>query len=181
MVINFTSNLLKSVSSKVLPLALLLASMLLTNGLKAQTTTYPRVAGYFCISNSIGSWNKDGFTSNFGDSYSVSFPMGINILKSDHFGVSFEVCPVIQTVNNISKVSSVVINPGAIFRFKNGFNIFTRVSFETNGRFGFGPTFSKVLIKGKNASLFGSIPVPVRFGNNLPASVSTGVILGVLF
>lgn len=31
----------------------------------------PRVTGYFSIINPIGAWNKNGFTSNFKDVYTV--------------------------------------------------------------------------------------------------------------
>ncbi len=146
-----------------------------------QTPAYPRVTGYFSVVNPIGSLNKDGFHSNFSEVYTIGFPFGLNILKSDRFGVSFEVAPFIRTENNISKVSSVLFHPGAMFRFKNGFNIIGRMAFETNGRFGLTPVFNKVVKKGKDASLFISVPFPMRFGNDQPASVGTAVQLGVSF
>jgi hypothetical protein len=148
---------------------------------RAQQPVYPRVTGYFSIYNPLGTWNKDDFTSNFGDVYTIAFPFGMNILKSDRFGVSFEVSPAIRTENNISKVSSVTFHPGAMFRFRHGFTFIGRMAFETNGRFGVTPVFNQVVKKGKDASFFVSVPFPVRFGNNMPASVSTGVQLGVSF
>lgn len=147
----------------------------------AQSTNYPKVAGYFSVFNSVGTWNKDGFTSNFSDVYSVAFPFGINILKSDKFGVSFEMTPVIRTEKHISKVNSVVFHPGAMFRFKHGFTFIGRVAFETNGRYGFTPVFNKIIKKGKDANLFLSVPFPVRFGNNIPTAISTGLQVGVSF
>ncbi len=146
-----------------------------------QPQLYPRVTGYFSITNPIATLNKDGITSNFGDVYTVSFPFGINLLKSDHFGVSFELSPAIRTENNISKVSSVTFHPGAMFRFKHGFTFIGRMAFETNGRFGITPVFNKVIKKGKDCSFFASVPFPVRLGNNLPASIGTGLQLGVSF
>ncbi|MXV53204.1 hypothetical protein GS399_19740 [Pedobacter sp. HMF7647] len=147
----------------------------------AQTTIYPRITGYFSIVHPIGTWNKDGFTGNFGDVYTVGFPFGMNILKSDRFGVSFEIAPTIRTEHGISKVNSVLFHPGAMFRFKHGFTFIGRMAFETNGRFGVTPVFNQVLVKGKNASFFTSIPVPVRFGNNMPASIGAGLQFGVSF
>ena len=131
--------------------------------------------------NPIGTWNKDGFHDNFSKVYTIIFPFGMNILKSDNFGVSFEVAPAVRTENNISKVNSVLFHPGAMFRFKHGFTFIGRLAFETNGRLGVTPVFNQVLKKGKDASLFLSIPFPIRFGNDQPASVSTGVQLGVSF
>ena len=142
---------------------------------------YPRTTGYFSIFNAVGSWNKNGFTSNFGDVYTVVFPFGMNILKSDQFGVSFEVAPAIRTENNMAKVNSVLFHPGAMFRFKHGFTFIGRMAFETNGRFGVTPVFNQVVVRGKNANFFVSVPVPVRLGNDQPASIGTGLQLGVSF
>jgi hypothetical protein len=147
----------------------------------AQVQSYPRVTGYFSIMNPIGTWNKDGFHDNFSDVYTIAFPFGVNILKSDKFGVSFEIAPAVRTEHNISKVSSVVFHPGAMFRFKHGFTFIGRMAFETSGRFGFTPVFNKVIKKGKDASLFLSVPFPVRFGNDQPTSLSTGLQVGVSF
>jgi hypothetical protein len=143
--------------------------------------SYPRITGYFSILNPVGTWNKNGFTSNFGDVYTVVFPFGMNILKSDQFGVSFEVAPSIRTENNIAKVNSVLFHPGAMFRFKHGFTFIGRMAFETGGRFGVTPVFNQVIKKGKDASLFLSVPIPIRFGNNAPMSVTTGLQVGVSF
>jgi len=143
--------------------------------------TYPRITGYFSVFNSVGSLNRNGFTSNFSDAYTVVFPFGMNILKSDRFGISFELAPAIRTENNIAKVSSVNFHPGAMFRFKHGFTFIGRMAFETSGRFGVTPVFNQVIKKGKDASMFISVPFPVRFGNNLPTSIGTGLQVGVSF
>ena len=146
-----------------------------------QRASYPRVTGYFSILHPLGTWNKDGFHGNFGNVYIVAFPFGVNILKSDKFGISFEMAPHIRTEKNIAKVNSVLFHPGAMFRFKHGFTFIGRMAFETNGRFGVTPVFNQVIKKGKDASFFVSVPVPVRFGNDLPASVTTGLQLGISF
>jgi hypothetical protein len=162
-------------------LLLIIAIIILTESSSAQTTMYPKTTGYFSVLNPIGTWNKDGFTSNFSGVYTIALPFGINLLKSDKFGISFEIAPAIRTENNVSKVSSINFHPGAMFRFKHGFTFIGRMAFETNGRFGFTPVFNKVVIKGKDASFFLSVPIPVRFGNNIPSSITTGLQLGVSF
>jgi hypothetical protein len=68
-----------------------------------------------------------------------------------------------------------------MFRFKHGFTFIGRMAFETNGRFGVTPVFNKVIKKGKDASLFVSLPIPVRFGNDLPGSIGAGLQVGVAF
>ena len=170
-------------SKRVVAYSVLLAMALGLNSISRaqQTQSYPRISGYFSIFNAIGSWNKVGFTSNFSDLYTVVFPFGMNILKSDGIGISFEVAPAIRTENNTSKVSSVLFHPGAMFRFKHGFTFIGRMAFETSGRYGITPVFNQVIKKGKDASLFMAVPIPIRFGNNLPASITTGLQLGVSF
>ncbi|MDB5020973.1 MAG: hypothetical protein JWQ28_2100 [Pedobacter sp.] len=146
-----------------------------------QPAMYPRITGYFSIVNPIGTWTEHGFTSNFSNVYTVAFPFGINLLKSDKFGVSFEVAPALRTENHISKVSSVLFHPGAMFRFPHGFTFIGRLAFETNGRFGFTPVFNQVIKKGKDVSYFLAVPVPFRFGNNQSGSFGTGLQFGVSF
>lgn len=146
-----------------------------------QLAAYPKVTGYFSVLNPIGTWTNGTFTDNFSSVYTIAFPFGMNILKSDKFGISFEIAPSIHTENNTSKVNSVLFHPGAMFRFRHGFTFIGRMAFETSGRFGITPVFNQVIKKGKDASLFVSVPFPVRFGNAMPASVSTGLQLGVAF
>ncbi|MES2484376.1 MAG: hypothetical protein V4581_00280 [Bacteroidota bacterium] len=142
---------------------------------------YPKVTGYFSIMHPIGTFNKDGFHDNFSDTYTLVFPFGLNILKSDQFGVSFEIAPAVRTERNVSKTSSVLFHPGAMFRFKKGFTFIGRLAFETNGRIGITPVFNQVIKKGKDASIFLSVPFPIRFGNEQPVSLTTGLQLGVSF
>jgi hypothetical protein len=150
-------------------------------GFAQQSATYPKVTGYFSILQPLTTYTNGSFTSNFGNVYVVGFPFGVNLLKSDSFGISFEIAPAIRTEKNISRVSTILFHPGAMFRFKHGFTFIGRMAFETSGRFGVTPVFNQVIKKGKDASLFVSVPFPVRFGNDLPASVSTGLQLGVSF
>jgi len=163
----------------------LLFAATLTLTAKAQQTaathTYPKVTGYFSVLHPIGTWNKESFHDNFSDVYTIVFPFGMNIIKSDKFGISFEIAPAIRTEHNISKVSSVLFHPGAMFRFKRGFTFIGRAAFETNGRFGFTPVFNQVIKKGKDASLYLALPIPVRFGNDQPVSLTTGLQVGVSF
>ncbi|MDB5288237.1 MAG: hypothetical protein JWR05_3186 [Mucilaginibacter sp.] len=180
----FNYNTIYKIYIKKLLIGLLsqvIAIIILTESSSAQTTMYPKTTGYLSFFNPVGTWNKEKFTSNFSGVYTLSFPFGVNLLKSDKFGISFEIAPAIRTENNVSKVSSVNFHPGAMFCFKHGFTFIGRMAFETNGRFGVTPVFNKVLIKGKDASFFASVPFPVRFGNNIPSSITTGLQFGVSF
>ncbi len=145
------------------------------------TATYPKITGYFSIINPIFAFNKDELTPNFKNSYVVGFPVGINILKSDKIGFSFEITPFIKAENNDSKVSYFLFHPGVLFRYPKGFTIATRAAFETSGRYGCTLIFSKIIIRNKTNSFFIATPIPARFGNQMPASLGLGVQIGILF
>ncbi|KQM77904.1 hypothetical protein ASE74_16010 [Pedobacter sp. Leaf216] len=53
--------------------------------------------------------------------------------------------------------------------------------FETNGRYGFTPVFNQEIKKGNDVSFYLALPIPVRFGDDQAASLSTGVQVGVSF
>jgi hypothetical protein len=146
-----------------------------------QSQSYPKLVGYFSFANPIATLSNGKVTSNFKDVYTLNCLFGLNLLKSDNFGVSFEIAPSIRTENNISKVSSVAFSPGAVFRFKHNFAIVQRVAFETSGRFGVTTIANKILVKGKDASLFLAVPFATRFGNNTGTSLSTALQVGVFF
>ncbi|WP_295668020.1 hypothetical protein [uncultured Mucilaginibacter sp.] len=156
--------------------------LLLTCAYSQQTMpAYPRIVGYFSVYHPIETLSNRNFTGNFGNAYTVSFPFGMHILKSDHFGVSFEISPCIRTEHNISKVSSVAFNPGALFRFTRGYTLVSRLAFESSGRFGFTPALIKIIKRGKDCNLFTAVALPARFGNNQAPSLSSGLQLGLTF
>ncbi|MCC8425862.1 hypothetical protein [Mucilaginibacter sp. UR6-11] len=147
----------------------------------AQQLPYPKTVGYFSIANPLATLANGKIGGNFSGAYTINFPFGLNLLKSDRFGVSFEISPSIRTEKNIAKVSSVAFSPGGIFRFQHNFAIVQRVAFETSGRFGFTTIFNKILVKGKDASPFVAIPFATRFGNNTGTSLTTALQLGIFF
>lgn len=131
--------------------------------------------------NPISTYTNNKFSGNLSGVYVANFPFGINLIKSDNFGVSFEVSPSIRAENNTAKVTSIAFSPGALFRFQNNFAIIQRVAFETNGRFGVTTIFNKIIVKGKDASLFLAGPFATRLGNSAPVSLTTGLQIGVFF
>jgi hypothetical protein len=140
-----------------------------------------KTKGYFSISHPLLSSDANGITYNFDHQYTVSFPMGINILKSKTIGYSFEFSPTIKTLNGVTKETNFLFHPGIIFRRPNNFNFLTRAAFETSGRFGYTFVFNKVYYNTNDYSYWVSIPVPFRFGNNAPASVGLGLQFGFTF
>lgn len=140
-----------------------------------------RVTGYVSFTHPVGTWNKEGMKYNFRDSYTLIFPVGLNLMKTERFGFSFELSPAIRSDSTGTKVTSVLFHPGAVFKFRQGFGMAARLAFETSGRFGFTPVFNKVLIRKQTHNYWVAIPFPVRFGNNQPASIGTGLQFGVGF
>jgi hypothetical protein len=145
------------------------------------TSTYPKVVGYMSIVNPIVTVYSNETITNFTTDYTVGFPVGVNILKSDKIGFSFEVTPFIKTTSDNSYVSNLLFHPGVILRFPKGFSINNRLAFETSGRYGYTPVFSKVIAKTKMHNFFVAMPLPIRFGNKKSMSVGAALQVGITF
>ena len=143
---------------------------------------YPKLTEYTSFFIPIVSTNTKTTTWNFSNSFAIGCATGINILYSDRFGFSFDLTPVITSSNGgPSKVSNLIFDPGPIFRFKNGLVLITRIAFETAGRYGESTVLSKVFNTKKKTSLFAALGIPLRFGNDLPASIGASLFFGIAF
>jgi hypothetical protein len=148
--------------------------------------SYPYVKGYLSFIIPIVTINKDETTPNFKTATTIGFPVGVNIYYSDRFAFSYEITPSIVAQKSdgkpgTSKTSNVLFDPGPMFRFKNGFNIITRLAFETAGCYGFTPVFNKVYLQTKAVNYFVALSLPARFGNSQPASIGANVQFGFTF
>ncbi len=146
-----------------------------------QSAASTKLAGYASIIHPIFSVDKNTTTYNFSDSYTVGIPVGLNLLKGEKVGLSFELAPYIRFEDESAKVSFFLFHPGVLFKLQHGFSIVTRLAFETTGRFGATPVFTKVFLKGENVSYFISPSLPIRTGNGKPASFGLAVSLGCSF
>ena len=158
-----------------------LVSLAQTTPVQPAPAPYPRVVGYFSVVHPLLTMTADETTTNFSPAYTVGFPTGINILKSDRIGFSFEITPFIRAENGNSRVNNVLFHPGVMFRFPRYFTINARLAFETSGRYGFTPVLSQVIKLNKHTSYFLAVPLPVRFGNNTPSSAGIGLQVGIGF
>ena len=152
-----------------------------TPTLPASPPPYPRVAGYFSVIHPLLTVDANGIAGNFGPVYTVGFPTGLNILKSDHIGFSFEITPFIRAENGNSRVYNLLFHPGVMFRFPRRFTINQRLAFETSGRYGTTTVFSKVVKYGPSSALFVAVPLPLRLGADRATSVGVGLQVGVSF
>ena len=169
-----------------------IALLLLTQYLHAQqpvsgaqqagsASSYPRAVGYMSFIHPLVTFNNSGATYNFSDSYTVGFPCGVNVLKSDRRGFSFEITPFIVAAGGTSRLANLLFDPGMMFRYPGGFTFIGRLAFETSGRYGVTPVFNKVIIRTNTSSYFIAFSLPVRFGNDKPASIGTAFQVGITF
>ena len=143
--------------------------------------TYPKVAGYVGVIHPLVTFSKDGTTTNFDGYYVVGMPTGINIWKSAKIGFSVEFVPFIRAERGMSRMSNFLFHPGILVALGHGFTFAGRAAFETSGRYGFTPVLNKAIIKNKTSNYFVAVPMPVRFGNNHPASLTLGLQAGIAF
>jgi hypothetical protein len=139
------------------------------------------VTGFFAVLAPIGTFSDNGFTANFSKSTAFGLPFGLNLLKSDHLGFSMEMVPFMLSQNGSTKMNYMLFHPGVMFRFPNGFTIIPRLAFQTDGRYGVTPVFSKIIANKKDYQLYMSLSEPARYGNNLPQSYTTALQFGIIF
>jgi hypothetical protein len=154
---------------------------LLSSLIASSQTTYPKITGYFGIMHPIVTISNDETTVNFRDYYAVGFPTGINIWKSEKIGFSFEIVPNIKDDQGTDKVTNLLFHPGVLIGLGNGYVFAGRAAFETSGRYGVTPVFNKTIIKNTHCSYYVAVPLPVRFGNNHPATFTIGFQFGIAF
>ncbi|WP_343703233.1 hypothetical protein [Chitinophaga sp.] len=142
---------------------------------------YPKVTGYVGLLHPIVTFSADKPHYNFDGAYTVGLPTGINLWKSQHTGFSMEFVPTIRATGGTSKMSNFCFHPGVLFGLGKGWVAAARAAFETSGRYGFTPVLNKTVIKGNHLSMFAAVPIPVRFGNDQPATLTIGFQFGVTF
>jgi hypothetical protein len=145
------------------------------------TTTYPKISGYVGIVHPIVTFSKEGTVTNFKDFYIGGLPTGINIWKSAKIGFSAEFVPFIRADKTGSKMNNFLFHPGVLVSLGKGWTFAGRAAFETMGRYGFTPVINKIVKKNKNSGYFVAVPLPVRFGNEHPASFAIGFQFGITF
>lgn len=148
--------------------------------LEAQTT-YPKVTGYFGVLHPIVTISSESTQFNFSNNYVVGAPTGINLWKNAKIGYSLEMVPFIKSENGNTRMYNVLFHPGVLVKLNPSLTFAGRVAFETSGRFGFTPIFTKTVIKKKDHSFYLSVPFPFRFGNNAIATVGSGLQVGIAF
>nr|WP_293843028.1 hypothetical protein [uncultured Arsenicibacter sp.] len=141
----------------------------------------PRFNGYLGILHPIVTLSSQSHEFNFTSYYAVGFPMGLNVWKTKKVGFSVEIVPTIRSDRQVSKVSNVLFHPGILVDLGNNFTLANRLAFETSGRYGFTPVLNKIVKRTKANGYFVALPIPVRFGNDRPTTVTAGFQFGITF
>jgi hypothetical protein len=145
---------------------------------------YPKVVGYLSFILPLVTINEDKTTNDFSDfknGFSIGFPVGVNVLYGAKFGFSYEITPTIESEDNSTKTSKILIDPGPMFRFKHGFTFIPRLAFETSGRYGFTPVFNEIVKRTKPCNYFVAVSLPARFGNNELPTIGGNLQIGLIF
>jgi hypothetical protein len=147
-------------------------------------TTYPKVVGYLSFILPLVTINKNETSNDFSggiNNFAIGFPIGVNVLYSEHFGFSYEITPTIQASPGTTKTSKILFDPGPMFRFRHGFTIIPRLAFDTQGRYGFTPVFNQIYAHSKTINYFIAVSLPARFGNDELPSLGVNLQLGFIF
>jgi hypothetical protein len=145
---------------------------------------YPKTVGYFSFILPIVTINQDKTTNDFSDfknGFAVGFPVGIFIIYGPKFGFSYQLTPTIEAVDNSTKMSNLLFDPGPMFRFKHRFTFIPRLAFESDGRYGFTPALYKTIKRTKAGNYFIAASLPARFGNSQLPSIGGNLQFGLIF
>ena len=142
---------------------------------------YPKVVGYVSFILPLETYSAGSFTPDFSSTTKIGFPIGVNVLYSDKFGFSYEFTPTVKENSTTNGVSSILFDPGTMFRFEHGFTIITRLAFATDGQYGFTPVFNQVYARTKAVNYFVAGSIPVRFGGGGAATIGVSLQIGFIF
>ncbi|HZY37424.1 MAG TPA: hypothetical protein VFE53_12280 [Mucilaginibacter sp.] len=150
----------------------------------AAIKTYPRAVGYLSFIFPLVTVSNTTTFDFSSSATTIGFPIGVNVLYSDHFGFSYEFTPNIKSTNGptgTSKLNDILFDPGIMFRFQHGFTLIPRLAFDTNGRYGFTPVFNQVYLRTKDVNYFVAVSLPARFGNSESSSIGLNLQIGFIF
>ncbi|WP_010182085.1 hypothetical protein [Aquimarina agarilytica] len=159
----------------------ILFTCLITYSVTGQNT----VGGHFGFVQPIVTI-QDGDTTNGFDPYTIGFPTGVTIRKSEKFAFDIEFVPFISAATaadggTISSVSELLIHPGLLWGIGDKLTFGNRLAYETkSGRFGITPLLNKGFLLGKT-NVFAEFVFPIRVGNDQDISLTAALHFGVGF
>lgn len=150
-------------------LTILVVSLLGTAPVAAEN----KVGGHFGIVLPLIT-ELDGNTTDISDDFVIGFPTGITVHKSDRVAFDLEFVPILN--DNPIDVD-VVIHPGVLVSVGGSYTAGLRMAFEVDAQaWGFTPLIAKGFpLKGKNATYFVELDVPLRVVENELGESKTSV------
>jgi hypothetical protein len=142
---------------------------------------FTKITEFFGVLHPLVTVSSQETVVNFRDNYTVGFPFGINFWKTNKTAFSIEIIPFIKAENGSTKMNNVLFHPGLVFDVGSGFKISARAAFETAGRYGFTPVFTKTIYTAKSNSYYIAFALPARFGNDKVANIGTALQIGTAF
>lgn len=165
---------------KILKFILLIISLFFFTHSYSQSN-FLKITGFVGIVHPIVSVSTFETVVNFRDNYTVGFAFGTNFWKTNKVAYSMEFIPMVRYENGSSKLYNVVFHPGFVFDVGKDMRFITRAAFETAGRYGLTPLLSKTFYKSKSNSYYITLGLPIRMGNDKPASLGTVMQIGTSF
>ena len=126
----------------------------------------------------------NGETTTLSDDFTIGFPVGITVRKSETFAFDLELVPGVQ---NKPLHVGLTVHPGVVCGVGGGWGAGARLAFDVNeASWGFTPILNHGLLKvGSDSTLFGELVLPIRFREDGRrksfTSVGFGVHIGVGF
>ena len=143
----------------------------------AQAEAQNTIGGHFGVLFPLVT-HADGTTTNISDDFTVGFPVGITVRKSQTFAFDLEFVPSVQ---NEPLDVDLTVHPGVLWGFADKWNAGIRVAFDVNRpSWGFTPLVNYAFADvGGGSSLFAELVVPLRFQEDLFGDNITSIGLGV--
>ena len=120
-----------------------------------------------------------GETTTIGNRFSIGFPIGITLKKTDTIAFDLELVPSIQRT---PYAVGLTVHPGILYALPNDLTAGLRLAFDVNqASWGFTPLLNRKLadLEG-GCTLFGELVLPIRFQDK-NTSIGLGVHVGIGF
>lgn len=141
----------------------------------------PKITGHFGIVHPLITASDGKASYNFDGYYAVSFVAAVNIWKTEKWGFSLESFPTLKVENGVHKITNYTFHPGLLYRINPTTSLAGRLAFETSGRYGITPVFTKVIKKNQYSNYYIAVPFPLRAGAEKPMSATLALQIGISF
>jgi len=114
--------------------------------------------------------------SSIFDNFSIGFPMGITVKKSDKFAFDLEI---VASIDSDPLSTGLTIHPGVLWGLSNNFTFGLRFAIDVTGdAWGFTPLLNKGFPYG-GYTLFAEAVAPIRFSQDVSGDNDTTIGLGI--